>query len=39
MQPDAVLIQRPAIDFATFLGLSHQMLGYSPARSTPALVN
>jgi len=31
MQFDAVLIQRPAIDFTTFLGLSHKMLGYSPA--------
>lgn len=31
MQFDAVLIQRPAIDFTTFLGLSHKMFGYSPA--------
>ena len=36
MQPDAVLIQRPAVDFTTFLGLSHQMLGYSPARAADA---
>jgi hypothetical protein len=28
---DAVLIQQPAIDFATFLGLTHEALGYSPA--------
>ncbi|REJ65611.1 MAG: hypothetical protein DWQ31_16865 [Planctomycetota bacterium] len=33
MTPDAVLIQQPAIDFTTFLGLSHQMLGYSPGRA------
>jgi len=31
MQFDAVLIQRPAIDFTTFLGLSHKMFGHSPA--------
>ena len=31
MQADAVLIQQPAVDFSTFLGLCHQMLGYSPA--------
>ena len=31
MQFDAVLIQRPAIDFPTFLGLSHKMFGHSPA--------
>ena len=36
MQPDAVLIQEPAVDFTTFLGLSHQMLGYSPARAADA---
>lgn len=36
MQADAVLIQQPAIDFTRFLGLSHQMLGYSPASASDA---
>ena len=36
MTPDAVLIQEPRIDFATFLGLSHKMLGYSPAAAADA---
>jgi len=36
MQADAVLIQQPSIDFAKFLGLSHKMFGYSPARSADA---
>ena len=29
MKPDAVLINKPTIDFTTFLGLSHRALGYS----------
>jgi hypothetical protein len=33
MIPNAVLIQQPAIDFSTFLGLSSQVLGYSPGTS------
>ncbi len=33
MQADAVLIQQPSIDFTKFLGLSHKMFGYSPAKS------
>lgn len=32
MAPDVVLINAPAIDFQTFLGLSQKALGYSPAR-------
>ena len=36
MQADAVLIQCPSIDFTKFLGLSHKMFGYSPARSADA---
>lgn len=32
MQPDAVLINVPSIDFNTFLTLSQKALGYSPAR-------
>ncbi len=36
MQADAVLIQQPAIDFTTFLGLSHQMFGVSPATAADA---
>lgn len=36
MTPEVVLIQQPAIDFATFLGLSHEALGYSPARACDA---
>ena len=36
MTPDAVLIQEPRIDFTTFLGLSHKMLGYSPAAAADA---
>lgn len=36
MPVDAVLIQQPAIDFATFLGLTHTALGYSPASASDA---
>lgn len=36
MTPDALLIQTPAIDFATFLGLSQQALGYNPAAAADA---
>jgi len=31
MNPDAVLIQSPAIDFRAFIGLTHKVLGRSPA--------
>jgi hypothetical protein len=31
MNPEALLINRPAIDFGVFLGVSHKILGYSPA--------
>jgi hypothetical protein len=36
MLPDAVLIQVPSIDFRTFIGLSHKVLGRSPATSSDA---
>jgi hypothetical protein len=36
MMPDAVLIQVPSIDFRTFVGLSHKVLGRSPAASSDA---
>jgi hypothetical protein len=36
MTPNVVLIQQPSIDFSTFLGLSHQALGRSPARAVDA---
>ena len=36
MMPDAVLIQVPSIDFRTFIGLSHKVLGRSPAASSDA---
>jgi len=36
MNPDCVLIQTPSIDFRTFIGLSHKMLGRSPAGSSDA---
>lgn len=29
--PDCILVQQPAIDFGTFLGISREALGYSPA--------
>lgn len=31
MTPECVLIQQPAVDFGTFLSLSREALGYSPA--------
>jgi hypothetical protein len=34
--PDALLIQTPAIDFGTFLGVGQQALGYSPAAAADA---
>jgi len=36
MQADVILIQQPAIDFTKFIGLSHKMLGYSPASTVDA---
>jgi hypothetical protein len=36
MNSEAVLITQPAIDFNTFLGLTREMLGYSPASSVDA---
>lgn len=36
MNPDCVLIQTPSIDFRTFIGLSHKVLGRSPAAQSDA---
>jgi hypothetical protein len=36
MTPTAILITRPSIDFGTFLGLSQQILGYSPSETVDA---
>jgi hypothetical protein len=36
MQALAILIQQPAIDFAKFLSVSHEMLGYSPSAASDA---
>jgi len=36
MNADAVLIQVPSIDFRTFLGLTHKVLGRSPAAASDA---
>jgi hypothetical protein len=36
MNPSAILISQPSIDFRTFIGLSHQALGRSPAASSDA---
>jgi hypothetical protein len=36
MMPDAVLIQVPSIDFRTFIGLSHKVLGRSPSATSDA---
>ena len=36
MNPSAILISAPAIDFRTFIGLSHKVLGRSPAAPSDA---
>jgi len=36
VQPDAVLIQVPSVDFRTLIGLSHKLLGRSPAAAADA---
>jgi len=36
MMPSVVLISVPSIDFRTFIGLSHKVLGRSPAASSDA---
>jgi len=36
MLPDAVLVQVPSIDFRTLIGLSHKVLGRSPAAPSDA---
>jgi hypothetical protein len=36
MTPDCVLIQQPNVDFGTFLGISRDALGYSPAAASDA---
>jgi hypothetical protein len=39
MQPDAVLIQTPAVNFATFLSLGHKAVGYSLSSAVDAKRN
>lgn len=36
MRSEAVLITTPAVDFSTFVGISNQALGYSPASAADA---
>jgi len=36
MRVDAVLIQQPAVNFTTFLAVTHEALGYSPAAKSDA---
>ena len=36
MTPEALLINRPAIDFGVFLGVSHKVLGYNLAAASDA---
>jgi len=36
VNPSAILISQPLIDFGTFIGLSHKMLGRSPASASDA---
>ena len=36
MNPDCVLVSAPSIDFRTFIGLSHKVLGRSPASPSDA---
>lgn len=36
MNPDAILITQPSVDFRTFVGLSHQALGRSPMEAADA---
>jgi len=36
MNPSAVLIAQPAIDFRTFIGLTHKVMGRSPAEASDA---
>ena len=36
MNPDCVLVSAPSIDFRTFIGLSHKVLGRSPASLSDA---
>ena len=36
MMPDAVLVQVPSIDFRTFIGLGHKVLGRSPSATSDA---
>lgn len=38
MTPECFLIQQPAVDFATFLSLSREALGYSPADASDGTV-
>lgn len=36
MTPECILIQQPVVDFGTFLGISRDALGYSPAAASDA---
>ena len=36
MMPDCVLIQVPSVDFRTFIGLTHKVMGRSPAAAADA---
>jgi len=36
MSPDAVLVQVPSVDFRTFIGLTHKVMGRSPAAAADA---
>ena len=36
MNPDAVLVQVPSVDFRTFIGLTHKVMGRSPAAAADA---
>ena len=36
MNPDAVLVQVPSVDFRTLIGLTHKVMGRSPAAAADA---
>lgn len=36
MNPEAILITQPSVDFRTFIGLAHQVMGRSPAEAADA---
>jgi hypothetical protein len=37
MQPEALLVNRPAIDFDVFIGVSHKVLGYNVAAAADTI--